>query len=177
MVCADTGARLPDFRASERTFQLLAQVAGRAGRGERPGRVIVQTYNPEAEPVARVLHHDFEGFSREELRRRKALAWPPFSRLAAVRVEGDDPESTARAAKALGQAMAEKLPHASHGVRLLGPAPAPIARIKGRTRWQLLLKGPTHAALEAPLRAVEAMLPELPASIRVVVDVDPGAML
>jgi primosomal protein N' (replication factor Y) len=177
VVLADTALALPDFRAAERTFHLLTQVGGRAGRGVDAGRVLVQTYNPQAEPVARVLHHDFDGFSREELRRRRALAWPPFSRLAAVRVEGNDPEGTARAARALGQAMADKLPPAAHGVRLLGPAPAPIAKIKGRTRWQLLLKGPTHAALEPPLRAAEALLPELPSSVRVVLDVDPGAML
>jgi primosomal protein N' (replication factor Y) len=94
-----------------------------------------------------------------------------------VRIEGAHPEDTARAARALGAAMAEKLPPAAHGVRLLGPAPAPISKIKGKTRWQLLLKGPTHAALEPPLSAAEALLPELPASVRVTLDVDPGAML
>ncbi|MBK7861089.1 MAG: primosomal protein N' [Archangiaceae bacterium] len=177
VVMADTALALPDFRAAERTFHLLTQVGGRAGRGVDPGRVLVQTYNPEAEPVARVLHHDFEGFSREELRRRRLLAWPPYSRLAAVRIEGAHPEDTARVARALGKAVADHLPPATHGVRLLGPAPAPISKIKGKTRWQLLLKAPTHAAMEKPLSAIEAMLPDLPSSVRVTLDVDPGAML
>ncbi len=177
VVMADTALALPDFRAAERTFHLLTQVGGRAGRGVDAGRVLVQTYNPQAEPVARVLHHDFEGFSKEELRRRRLLAWPPYSRLAAVRIEGSHPEDTARVARALGKAMADHLPPPAHGVRLLGPAPAPISKIKGKTRWQLLLKGPTHAALERPLSAAEALLPELPSSVRVTLDVDPGAML
>ena len=88
-------------------------------------------------------------------------------------------QDTARVAKALGKAMAEHLPPANHGVRLLGPAPAPISKIKGKTRWQLLLKGPTHAALDRPLAAAEALLPELPSTVRVVSVVDrtkePGA--
>jgi len=177
VVMADTALALPDFRAAERTFHLLTQVGGRAGRGVDPGRVLVQTYNPQAEPVARVVQHDFDGFSKEELRRRRLLAWPPYSRLAAVRVEGPHPEDTARVARALGKAMAERLPPPAHGVRLLGPAPAPISKIKGKTRWQLLLKGPTHAALESPLLAAEELLKDLPPTVRVTLDVDPGAML
>jgi primosomal protein N' (replication factor Y) len=177
VVMADTALALPDFRAAERTFHLLTQVGGRAGRGVDPGRVLIQTYNPQAEPVARVVHHDFEGFYNEELRRRHLLGWPPFSRLAAVRIEAPHPTDAASAANALGKAMAQRLPPPQHGVRLLGPAPAPITRIKGKTRWQLLLKAPNHRALEAPLAAAEALIEELPSSVRVTIDVDPGAML
>ncbi|MFZ5470241.1 MAG: replication restart helicase PriA [Myxococcota bacterium] len=177
VVLADTSLAIPDFRAAERTFHLLTQVGGRAGRGKDAGRVLVQTYNPESEPVARVLAHDFDGFCAAELRRRQVMAYPPFTRLAAIRVEGADPSRTAGVARLLGDRMAEKLPHSSRGVRLLGPAPAPIARIKGKTRWQLLLKGPSHALLSGPLAAVEASLAQLPASVKVVIDVDPGAML
>ncbi|MBX7100673.1 MAG: primosomal protein N' [Myxococcaceae bacterium] len=180
LVCvllADSALALPDFRAAERTFHLLTQVAGRAGRGKEPGRVLVQSYNPLAEAVARSVGHDFEGFSALELARRKALGWPPWSRLAAVRVEGEDPDLTADVARRLGRAMARALPAASLGVRLLGPAPAPIAKVKGKTRWQLVLKAPTHALMLGPLEAAEALLPELPGSVRAVIDVDPGAML
>ena len=177
VVLADTSLALPDFRASERTFHLLTQVAGRAGRGKEPGRVLVQSYHPEADPVQRTLTHDFEGFAAQELGWRKTLAWPPFTRLAAVRIEGPHAEQTAQAAKRLGAVISRALPPARVGVRLLGPAPAPIARIKGQTRWQLLLKGPTHASLAPVLGAIEAALPELPASVKVVIDVDPGAML
>lgn len=177
VVLADTSLALPDFRAAERTFQLLTQVAGRAGRGHDAGRVLVQTYNPEAMPVQRVLGHDFDTFAAEELTWRRAFAYPPFSRMAAIKIEGDSPERTAQVARHLGQVAARALPSSKQGVRLLGPAPAPIARIKGKTRWQLLLKGPTHGALAGPLSALERALPDLPSSVKVVIDVDPGAML
>jgi primosomal protein N' (replication factor Y) len=174
---ADTSLAIPDFRAAERTFHLLTQVAGRAGRGRDAGRVLVQTYNPESDPIHRVLGHDFAGFSEGELGRRKALAYPPYTRMASIRIDGEHPELTARVARELGALLAKHMPPASHGVRLLGPAPAPIARIKGRTRWQLLLKGPSHASFGALLDRVEARLPELPNSVKVVIDVDPTAML
>ena len=177
VVLADSSLALPDFRAAERTFQLLTQVAGRAGRGKDPGRVLVQSYHPETEAVSRMLNSDFGGFAKNELRRREALKWPPFSRMAMVRIEGEDATVTAAVARRLGQAIALRLPSASAGVRLLGPAPAPVARIKGKTRWQIVVKGPTHASLAGPLDAAEALLAELPSSVKVVLDVDPGAML
>ena len=177
VVLADTSLALPDFRAAERTFQLLTQVAGRAGRGADAGRVLVQTYNPDAEPVRAVLAHDFAGFCERELHRRKVLAYPPFSRMVGLRIEGPSPEQVRRVAQLLGDRMARKLPPPSWGVRLLGPAPAPIARIKGMTRWHLLLKGPTHAALGPPLAEAESCLAEVPSAVKVIIDVDPGAML
>lgn len=177
VVMADTSLSIPDFRAAERTFHLLTQVGGRAGRGKDAGRVLVQTYNPDSEPIQRVLAHDYDGFSETELKWRKALAYPPYTRMAAIRIEGDHPELTATVARDLGGRMARKMPPASHGVRLLGPAPAPIARIKGKTRWQLLIKGPTHASLGPLLSEVESRLEELPSSVKVVIDVDPTAML
>jgi primosomal protein N' (replication factor Y) len=176
VVLADASLALPDFRAAERTFHLLTQVAGRAGRGKDPGRVLVQSYNPEVPSVACMLRNDYAGFSAGELTRRKALAWPPYTRLVALRIEGDE-SHTSRVAQQLGRLMARHLPPSSHGVRLLGPAPAPITRIKGKTRWQLVLKGPSHAAMARVLDAVEAWLPEVPSSVKVVIDVDPVAML
>ncbi len=177
VVMADTALALPDFRAAERTFHLLTQVAGRAGRGVDPGRVLVQSYNPEAPPVAFMLRNDYDGFSEAELKRRAQMAWPPTTRMAALRIEGESPGETQQVAEKLGRLMARHLPNASQGVRLLGPAPAPISRIKGKTRWQLVIKGPTHAHLHRPLAAVEAVLDELPSSVKVVIDVDPSAML
>lgn len=177
VVMADSSLALPDFRAAERTFQLLAQVAGRAGRGKEPGRVLVQTYNPDSEAVNRVLAHDFTGFAEQELKWRRGFNYPPYTRLTAVRIDGEDAGQTASVARWIGKLMAKALPPASEGVRLLGPAPAPIARIKGKTRWQLLLKGPTHHSLARPLGALEAALSELPSGVRVVIDVDPGTML
>jgi primosomal protein N' (replication factor Y) len=177
VVMADTSLAIPDFRASERTFHLLTQVAGRAGRGKDPGRVLVQTYNPDSEPVKRVLAHDFDGFARQELEWRRALAYPPFSRMAAIRLEGEHPEQTAGVARHLGDFLSRRMPPASAGVRLLGPALAPISRIRGKTRWQILLKGPTHAALAPLLARLEAKLEEVPSGVKVVIDVDPAAML
>jgi primosomal protein N' (replication factor Y) len=177
VVLADGALALPDFRASERTFHLLTQVAGRAGRGVDPGRVLVQSYNPDAPPIARMLAHDYETFSTEELRRRRLLAWPPTTRLVMLRVEGANPDATIRAARELARVAAANLPPPSHGVRLLGPAPAPITRIKGQTRWQLVVKAPTHAAMAPTLDALERALAEVPPSVKVVFDVDPGAML
>jgi len=177
VVMADTSLAIPDFRASERTFHLLTQVAGRAGRGKDPGRVLVQTYNPDAEPVRRMLAHDFEGFAEGELARRRALSWPPYTRLAAVRLEGESPEQTASVARHLGDYLGRHMPPSSWGVRLLGPAVAPIARIRGKTRWQLLLKAPTHAALAPLLARLEAKLVDVPSAVRVTIDVDPAAML
>ncbi|MCU0695471.1 MAG: primosomal protein N' [Myxococcaceae bacterium] len=177
VLLADSALSLPDFRAAERTFHLLTQVAGRAGRGVDPGRVLVQTYNPEALPIAAMLRNDFDGFSAAELRRRKLLAWPPLTRMAAVKLESDSAERCAQAAQRLAAVATKAMPPPSHGVRLLGPAPAPIARIKGKTRWQLVLKAPTHAALAGPLDAIERELAELPSSVRVAIDVDPSAML
>ncbi len=177
VVMADTSLAIPDFRAAERTFHLLTQVAGRAGRGKDPGRVLVQTYNPDAEPVRRMLVHDFEGFAEGELARRRALSWPPYTRMASVRLEGESPEQTASVARFLGDYLGRHMPPSSWGVRLLGPAVAPIARIRGKTRWQMLLKGPTHAALAPLLARLEAKLVDIPSAVRVTIDVDPAAML
>ena len=177
VVSADTGLLLPDFRAAERTFQLLTQVAGRAGRGQEVGRVLVQTYNPEAEPVVRAAAHDFVGFAQTELAWRRALAYPPYSRLAAIHLEGRDAGQTAASARALARTLERSLPPAASGVRLLGPAPAPLSRLRGHSRWQLLLKAPQHRVLRPVLDAVERALLALPHGVRGVLDVDPGAML
>ena len=177
VVSADTGLLLPDFRAAERTFQLITQVAGRAGRGQEPGRVLIQTWNPEADAVARVPEHDYDGFALNELAWREALAWPPFSRLVAVRIEGEDAGKTAAVARRLGERVAVLLPGPASGVRLLGPALAPLPRLRGKSRWQLLLKAPRHALLGPVLDQLERDLEVLPSSVRVVLDVDPGAML
>lgn len=177
VILADTALSLPDFRASERTFHLLTQVAGRAGRGADAGRVLVQAYNPDALPIAAMLKNDFEGFSDAELARRKALQWPPTTRMASIRIECDSAEQCARTAQQLAAVASRAMPPSSHGVRLLGPAPAPISRIKGKTRWQLVVKGPSHVAMAGPLDAIERALAEVPHAVKVVIDVDPGAML
>ncbi|HEY4239247.1 MAG TPA: primosomal protein N', partial [Kofleriaceae bacterium] len=144
VLCADTGLDLPDFRASERTFQLLAQVAGRAGRGERAGRVIVQTYRPGAAAVTAAAAHDYGRFFAAESASRAELGYPPHGRLIAVRIDGADGHAVAGAARKLADA-AEALGVA--GVELRGPVPAPLEKLRGRTRWQIWLRGADRSAL------------------------------
>ena len=175
VILADTALGLPDFRAAERTFQLLTQVAGRAGRGADRGRVLVQTWNPESPAIACAVGHDYAQFAEAELVSRQALGWPPFSRLLAVRVEGA--EAAARScAEALARAARPALA-AGHGVALLGPAPAALERLRGRHRWHLLFR----AAGPGPLRGVHRLLAPLqrrpPGGAEVRFDVDPYSML
>jgi primosomal protein N' (replication factor Y) len=141
VVAADLGLHFPDFRASERTFQLLTQVAGRAGRGEEPGHVVVQSFLPTHYAIALARTHDYPTFLREELRRRRPHEYPPFASLGQVIVSGKDAASVERAARALAR-LARSVPRPEGGpLTVLGPAPAPIGRIRDRVRWQLLLQG------------------------------------
>jgi len=176
VLCADTGLNIPDFRASERTFQLLAQVAGRAGRGDRPGRVIVQTYRPGAHAVVAAAAHDYESFFRAESAARAELAYPPHGRLIAVRIDGPDPASVAKTGERLAQlaVTVAKRPEIV-GVEVLGPVPAPLEKLRGRTRWQIWLRGADRVALRRVARSLLAA--ELPPNVRVGLDVDPMSAL
>ena len=177
VVLADHGMGLPDFRASERTFQLLEQVAGRAGRGERPGRVIIQTFQPQHPAIGCARDHDYHRFVRAELEARRELDYPPFARLACVHVDGADAGDVRRAAEAAAKVAREAAGRApdelSAGV--LGPSEAPLSRLKGRTRWQLFLRARTPRALRTLVR--HAVTIETPRSVRLSVDVDPISML
>ena len=176
VVLADVGLNLPDFRAAERTFQLLVQVAGRAGRGERPGKVLIQTYFPEHPALVAAQGHDFARFADAELLRRRAQGFPPSSRLCAVRVDAQNPHTAARAAQTLANLAEATLRKLGGRASVLGPALAPLARLKGRTRYQLLLRARTHgelARLATPLQAAAADL----GAVRVVFDMDPLSMM
>jgi len=172
VVNADLGLHFPDFRAAERTFQLLTQVAGRAGRGGSPGRVIVQSFNPDHYAIRPVLDHDYERFYAEEIAHRSALGYPPFGRLAQIVVSGTVEKAVRDAAAQLAGA-----PRSCDGCEVLGPAPAPIARIRGRYRYQLLIKGSDHSAVWRTARRLAAAGERLPSAIRVRVDVNPVDML
>ncbi|MFN0063242.1 MAG: primosomal protein N' [Myxococcaceae bacterium] len=174
VVLADTLLLLPDFRAAERTFQLLTQVSGRAGRGEEAGRVLVQTYNPKTPCVGEVIRHNYDAFAEHELAWRQALGYPPFSRQVCIRVEGTDAKRVESFAQRLGAGLLGQLPAST---RLIGPAPSPLARLRGKTRWQLLLQADRHATLRPLLLHAEALAAELPRSIHMTVDVDPATML
>ncbi|GIW43830.1 MAG: hypothetical protein KatS3mg077_1112 [Candidatus Binatia bacterium] len=177
VILAELSRNFPDFRAAERTFQLLTQVAGRAGRGDKPGRVIVQTYRPEDPVIRWAAQHDYEGFVRYELAQRQELAYPPFSRLLLARFEAREEhkaQETAREFADSVRALAGTL------VTVLGPAPAPLLRLRGWYRWQVLLRSPRSALLrQAATRARELLTQALPrkARVRVILDVDPQSLL
>lgn len=175
VVSADTALNLPDFRAAERTFQLLSQVAGRAGRGERAGEVVIQTYAPDHYAIRAAAAHDYEGFYRAELAYRRRTGYPPFSTLVRLVWSGEGEEEVVRAAQAAGAAAAGDL--RSLGVEALGPSPAPLSRLQGRYRWHLILKGEGEPAIEAARRIKEAHEATGSSGVRLTVDVDPVGML
>ncbi len=143
VICADLSLNIPDFRSSERTFQLLTQVAGRAGRGMNPGRVIIQTYNPDHYSVQMARDQDFGKFYHEEARFREELTYPPFSRLINFRIEGTDQKKSMGAAQEMGEwgrRLLKGRPD-GRGIEILGPSPAPLVKLKGRYRYQMLIKG------------------------------------
>ena len=154
VICADLSLNLPDFRASERTFQLLTQVAGRAGRGMDPGKVIIQTFNPDHYSVQMASDQDFGKFYREEVRFREELCYPPFSRLVNLRIEGTSQKKSLRAAEEIGEWGRSLLQErfSGKGIEMLGPSPAPLVKLKGRYRYQMLIKGlranPLHRFVE-----------------------------
>ncbi|MBE3598082.1 MAG: primosomal protein N' [Limnochordaceae bacterium] len=139
-VLADVTLHLPDFRAAERTLQQLVQVSGRAGRGERPGTVVIQTFQPHHHSIQAAALGDLRGFYAEELAFRRRLSYPPFGQL--IRMVASDPDEAR--AREWATELARRLEEASRGrgVKVLGPAPAPIARIRDRYRWQVVVRGP-----------------------------------
>ena len=178
VIDADVGLNLPDFRASERTFQLLSQVAGRAGRGRRPGEVLVQTARPSHFAIQRALVHDYEGFAERELADREEPGYPPHLRLANLVISGRDDESVEGAALALGdwlEGLVAARPELA-ATRLLGPAPCPIDRLRGRWRWHLLIKQPDAGSLGAILRFTSSHAP-VPSGVRLEIDRDPESLL
>jgi primosomal protein N' (replication factor Y) len=169
---ADAALSMPDFQAAERTFQLLVQVAGRAGRGDAPGLVMVQTRNPTHPAVAMAVTHDVARFVDAELADRKELAYPPFSRIALVRVDAVEE----RVAKAEAERLAAIGRRAApRGTDIVGPAPAPIERLRGRYRYRFMVRAPERAGLRKALGAIASAGADRHA--RVVIDVDPVSML
>ena len=170
VVGADVALGLPDFRAAERTFQLLTQVAGRAGRGQSPGKVILQTYFQDHYAVQYAAHHDFVGFYEKELQFRSWMHYPPYSALANVLVRGDDLDEVLEWSGLLGQWFNQTR---HDGVRVLGPAAAPIMRLKRDYRYHFVLKSPSREKLNTTLRAMltYASQKKIPRT-QIVVDMD-----
>ena len=172
VINADTALHLPDFRGAERTFHLLTQVAGRAGRGERAGRVLVQTYTPDHYALAFVARHDYHGFAAVELPQRQALGYPPFGHLVNLVLSGNDAVQVAAAAEQLAGALNRQRGE----VEVLGPAPCLLQKLRGRRRVQLLLKAAQRPALRRLLDRV-ATGSRLPGGVTLTVDVDPIDMM
>ncbi|HEU4341549.1 MAG TPA: primosomal protein N' [Candidatus Binatia bacterium] len=175
---ADLSLNLPDFRAAERTFQLLTQVAGRAGRGDDPGQVVIQTFSPDHYAIKYLTSHDYPGFFASEIEFRRELNYPPFSRLINLRIDGPKPDKVEAAAKLLAARLRLSQRKATRlsDVEILGPAPAPIRKLRNRYRWQLLLKGDPISALLDLAQHARAHLPRSH-STRLQIDVDPYNML
>jgi primosomal protein N' (replication factor Y) len=182
VLAADLSLNVPDFRAGERTYQLLTQVAGRAGRGSLPGKVIIQTYNPNQYSIQLAQQQDFLAFYQQEAQYRKELGYPPFTRLINLRMEGNSPTRILHLAKAMEQLIAGILPKEKKfqgQIEVLGPTMAPLARLKGKNRYQILLKGKRwsvlHAFTEKVLAQAEKEISF--AGVKLIVDVDPVNML
>ena len=175
VVGADFALGFPDFRAAERTFHLLTQVAGRAGRGSTPGKVILQTYFPEHYAIRFAERHDYRGFYEKELQYRHWMHYPPFSVLANVLVRSDELTQALKYSGLLGRWLEKNPPQ---GVRVLGPASAPLARLKREYRYHFILKSQSRERLNALLRALLQFAGEqkIPRG-KLVVDVDPVSLL
>jgi primosomal protein N' (replication factor Y) len=173
VISADTTLNMPDFRAAERTFQLLTQVSGRGGRGESPGAVVIQTLNPGHYAIQRTRTHDFAGFYEDEIALRRDLGYPPFSRMINITVSGTGKELVEKGAARLGQQAGSLADGSHHKGRLIviGPMEAPLGKVRGRYRRQLLVRGKQVRALHAFIRQLieEADIP----GCEIRVDVDP----
>jgi len=182
VVAADLSLGFPDFRAGERTFQLLSQVAGRAGRGDHEGRVIIQTYNPDHYVIQTALNHDFNLFFEKEQNIRRQLRYPPFANLACLKLQGSDAAKAGTTVRELGLRLREMLktwPTRGKEIQLMGPVNAPMARLKRKYRWQLLIKCRNASLLKHFVQEAERIFDQMPGSNRVqlLVDVDPYDML
>jgi primosomal protein N' (replication factor Y) len=170
VVGCDHALSMPDFRAAERVFQLMTQVSGRAGRGDLPGRVVVQTYYPDHYAILAATAHDYTAFAERELKYRRWMHYPPFGALANLLVQSQKLQEAAGWSATLGKWL---LKNPVEGVRVLGPCTAPIARIKGVYRFHMILKSVSRKALNETLRAMLAHASEAGIPRRnLIVDID-----
>jgi primosomal protein N' (replication factor Y) len=167
---------MPDFRAAERTFQLLSQVIGRAGRGETPGRVVVQALDTEHYAISSAAEHDAARFYREELEFRREAGYPPFSFLAAFAISGLSEGSVSAQADSTARRLAQLKSELKVRVEILGPAPAPIYRLRNRFRRQILLKGANRSDLHRLITSWRQQASVM-STVRISVDIDPVDMM
>ena len=180
VITADTALNFPDFRSSERTFQLLTQVAGRTGRGDKGGEVVVQSYTPEHYSIQFAKKHDYDSFYEKEIASRKATSYPPFSQLINFLVRSEDEDKVIKAAHKLGELVRGKIELlADAEIQVLGPVKAPLAKIQGKFRWQLIIKGSDLDELReiSDYAVTELRSSSISENVKVSVDVDPLRML
>ena len=176
VISADTILNLPDFRASERTFQLILQVAGRAGRGPKGGRVVVQSFNPRHYSISYAAAYDYEGFARKELEYRKQLNYPPFGKLARIVFRCLKEDKAKEKSCMVGDKLKEVAKINGNNLEVLGPSPAPLTKINNMFRWHLLLKAQDHSSIHDAIQGIADML-RPSKSVQTMVDVDPYMML
>jgi len=169
---ADTALNLPDFRSAERVFSLLSQVAGRAGRGDRLGRVMIQTYAVDNYALDFVARHDYQGFAALELSQRQVLAYPPFGYLVNLVLSGNDETKVNRAA----EQISVNLTSGTIDAEVLGPAPCLLPRLRNKHRVQILLKAKEREPLRRQIEQLQRLRTKLPAGVVLTVDVDPVDM-
>jgi primosomal protein N' (replication factor Y) len=176
VINADTGLHLPDFRAAERTFQLVTQVAGRTGRGERGGCVLVQTFSPEHPAIVAATSHDFVGFAAQELPIRREYRYPPFGSMVRIIFRGPREKEVEQFAQLVAKQLLDIAPREPTDLRVLGPAPAPVAKLRGLYRFHLLATATEGALLRRLVRETEAGMTR-PEEIQWLADVDPLEMM
>lgn len=180
VVNADTGLSFPDFRASETTFQLLTQVAGRAGRGEKAGLVLVQSYRPNHYAVQAAAHHDYASFYAREMTVRETALYPPLRRMACILIEGEDPDETYRTAIRIGKTARAQIEMLGYqGIEILGPAPATLRRLKRKYRWSVGLLSKSTRRLNTLSRGIREAFEASPekGGCAVKIDLDPYGMM
>jgi len=173
VISADMSLSIPDFRAGERTFQLITQVAGRAGRGDKKGKVIIQTLKPENSVIKFAARQDSINFLKSELKLRSEIGYPPFTKLVNIKFTGKKESQIANYTRSLASKILSKFPLDS--IEILGPSQAPINKIKNKYRWQLLIKSANQRDLHKFIRSLSKAirLAELPSAIKISFDVDP----
>jgi len=182
VIGADLSLGFPDFRAAERTFQLLSQVAGRAGRGRERGKVIIQTYNPDHYAIRAAISQDYEALYRTEMELREQLGFPPFSYLISLRLQGNSRDKTEECAAGLAERLkktVEKWPKKGREIQILGPAEAPIAKLRGKYRWQILIKAKRPLLAQRLLEVARKKSEQgfRTKGVQIILDVDPYQMM
>jgi primosomal protein N' (replication factor Y) len=176
VITADTSLNLPDFRSAERTFQMIAQVAGRSGRGSKEGKVVVQTYTPEHYSILYAKAHDYVGFYNEEIKLRRELEYPPFAYIANIIISGFEERRVIRTADDIGNYLAQE-GKKYEAIEKLGPSTAPLSKIKSKYRWQIILKGKVERDLRELLRGLSLSKYTDMDGINISMDINPIHML